>query len=65
MKEVAHSAERYTNPEAWAARMNSYLGICQHADTYSLRKQLAIDTGATFGVGLDKVITRKTKRNAA
>ncbi|WP_157826513.1 reverse transcriptase domain-containing protein [Halomonas sp. MES3-P3E] len=64
MKEVAHSAERYTDPEAWAARMNSYLGICQHANTYRLRKQLAIDTGATFGAGLDKVITRKTKRNA-
>jgi len=45
--------------------MNSYLGICQHANTYRLRNQLAIDTGATFGAGLDKVITRKTKRNAA
>lgn len=65
MKEVAHSAERYTDPEAWGSRMNSYLGLCQHASTYNLRKQLAIDTGATFGTNLDKVIPRKTKRNAA
>lgn len=64
IKEVAHSHERYTDPESWAARMNSYLGLCQHANTYALRKQLAIDTGATFGAKLDKVIPRKTKRNA-
>lgn len=65
MQAVAHSVERYENPEAWGARMNSYLGICQHANTYQLRKNTAIETGATFGPGLDKVKIRKRKKRSA
>lgn len=65
MREVAHGQERYTDPAAWAARMNSYLGLCQHANTYRLRRQIAIDTGARFGPHLTKVVTPQHQRNAA
>ena len=61
MKQAAIDPERYTDPEHWAARLNSYLGHCQHANTWRLRKQLAIDTGARFAPGLTKVITPKRK----
>lgn len=57
MQQVAHSAERYGDPRSWAARMNSYLGLCRHANTYRLRKQIAIDTGARFTPNLTNVIT--------
>ena len=65
MRQVAHGQERYTDPQSWSARVNSYLGLCQHANTYRLRKQLAIDTGARFGPHLTKVIPRNAKRKAA
>jgi hypothetical protein len=58
MKAVAHSPQRQLEPALWTARMNSYLGQCRHANTFSLRKQLAIDTGAAFAPGLNKVIRR-------
>ncbi|MDT8441953.1 MAG: RNA-directed DNA polymerase [Desulfuromonadales bacterium] len=60
MKSVAHNPQRYTDPPLWAARMNSYLGQCCHANTYYLRKQVAIETGAPFAPELNKVIRRKT-----
>ena len=59
MKRLAADPERYTDPEHWAARLNSYLGHCQHANTWRLRKQLAIDTGARFAPRLTKVITQR------
>ncbi len=65
MKAVAHSAERHDNPEAWASRMNSYLGICQHANTYNLRKSLAVETGIAFRGQLTKVTPCQPKRTAA
>jgi hypothetical protein len=59
MREVASSQERAFNPAGWAARMNSYLGLCRHANTYNLRKQVAIESGAPFGPQLTKVATRR------
>jgi hypothetical protein len=58
MKAVAHDTQRQTDSALWTARMNSYLGQCRHANTFHLRKQLAIDTGAAFAPGLNKVIRR-------
>ena len=55
MRHVAASQDRQADPEGWAARMNSYLGLCRHANTYRLRKQLAIETGVAFGPRLEKV----------
>jgi len=65
MKQVAGSNERQSDPGSWAARMNSYLGLCRHANTYRLRKQLAIETGVAFGPRLEKVTPRNLKRIAA
>ena len=62
MQQVARSGVRYDDPEQWVSQMNSYLGLCRHANTYRLRRQLAINTGATFAPGLTKVKTRR-KRN--
>jgi len=61
MQQVARSNARHLDPERWAAQVNSYLGLCRHANTYRLRRQLAIETGATFAPHLTKV---KAKRKS-
>ena len=59
LQQVANGPERYADPEHWTAQMNSYLGLCRHANTYNLRKQIATETGATFGPNLSKVVNRR------
>lgn len=59
MQHVANGPERFADPEHWTSQMNSYLGLCRHANTYNLRKQVAIETGATFGADLNKVVSRR------
>jgi hypothetical protein len=65
MRQVAGSHERESDPEGWAAIMNSYLGLCQHANTYNLRKSLAVETGIAFRGQLTKVTPCQPKRTAA
>lgn len=55
MRQAALSEERATDPQRWRTRVNSYLGHCLHANTFNLRKQLAINTGAWFAPGLKKL----------
>lgn len=62
MQHLAASQEKHQDRRHWTARMNSYLGLCQHANTYSLRKQVAIASGAAFGPRLTKIVTRRNAR---
>lgn len=62
MKQLAQSPARYREPERWGARMNSYLGLSQHANTYRLRREVAQLSGATFSPRLTKVKIRRRRR---
>lgn len=59
MRKIGFSELRYTDPIKWASSMNSYLGICQHANSFNARKRLAIETGARFSPKLTKVIVNR------
>lgn len=60
LRREALGPRRNNDPAGWASTVNSYLGHCRHANSYNLRRQLAIDTGARFAPGLTKIITPRS-----
>jgi len=62
MLRVGRDPQRYYDRRGWAARINSYLGMCRHASTYRLRQSLAIASGVKFTPHLHQVIVPKRKR---
>ena len=52
---VSKSKQKNDDFDKWKERINSYLSLCRHADTYKLRKQIAINSGAAFNGKLEYV----------
>lgn len=52
---VSKSRQKYDDFDKWKERINSYLSLCRHANTYKLRKQIAINSGVAFNGKLEYV----------
>lgn len=55
----AVKGNRNENPHEWYSRVNSYLGICNHAASWNVKKRAAIESGATFAPNLTKAINKR------